>query len=115
MSFNDLEQKKIENALAAFLSQRRPPVHVRSQLDIGYHQSGLSIELVEIRPQWDDPKTIRERAFAKATYVKTQKVWKIFWQRADLKWYAYEPTPTVKAIEDFLAIVQRDKHACFFG
>jgi hypothetical protein len=115
MSFNDLEQKRIENALAAFLARRRPPVHVRAQVDIGCRQTGQSIELFEIRPQWDDPTIIREHPFAKATYVKTQKVWKVFWRRADLKWHGYEPTPTVKAIEEFIAIVHEDKHACFFG
>ncbi|MGH8716972.1 MAG: DUF3024 domain-containing protein [Burkholderiales bacterium] len=28
---------------------------------------------------------------AKATYVKAQDVWKVFWQRADLKWHRYDP------------------------
>ena len=115
MPFNDIEQKRIEKALAAFLARRRPPVHVRSQLDIGYRQSGQSIELVEIRPQWDDPTIIREHPFAKATYVKTQMAWKLFWRRADLKWHGYEPAPTVKTIEEFLAIVHKDEYACFFG
>lgn len=115
MSFNDLEQKRIEKALTAFLALRRPPAHIRPQLDIAYHQSGQSIELVEIRPQWDDPTIIREHPFAKATYVKTQKLWRVFWQRADLRWQGYEPTPTVNTIEDFLALVHEDEHACFFG
>ena len=115
MAFNDIEQKKIDDALAAFLATRRPPPEVRAKVDIGYHQSGQSIELVEIRPDWKNPKIIREQPFAKATYVNTRKVWKVFWQRADLKWHAYEPAPVAKDIEAFLAIVLDDEHGCFFG
>lgn len=115
MAFHELERERIEKALAAFLAKRRPPVHIRPQLDFGYRLSGQSVELVEIRPQWDNPGKIREHPFAKATYVKTQNVWKVFWQRADLKWHGYEPVPTVPSIEKFLAIVDADEYACFFG
>jgi len=115
MSFHDLEKKKIEKALAAFLVKRRPPAHIRPQLDLGYKLSGQSVELFEIRPQWDDPSKIHEHPFAKATYVKTQNVWNVFWQRADLKWHGYEPVPTVPSIEKFLAVVDTDEYACFFG
>jgi len=115
MTFDDLEQKRIEKALAAFLDKRRPPVHIRSQLDIGYRLSGQSVELIEIRPQWDDPSKIHDHPFAKATYVKAKNVWKVFWQRADCKWHGYEPASTVPTIEQFLALVDEDEQACFFG
>ena len=64
MTFNDLERKRIENAMSGFMAKRRPPVHVRSQLDIGYRLVGQSIEIFEIRPQWDDLSVIVERSFA---------------------------------------------------
>ena len=35
--------------------------------------------------------------------------------RSDLKWHSYQPEPEVSAIDDFLAVVQKDEHACFFG
>ena len=78
----NLEKKRIENALDKFLAKRRPPPHIRKELDIGYRLSGQSIELLEIRPQWDDPSIIHQRPFAKATYVRTQDCWKVFWMRA---------------------------------
>ena len=115
MSFDDIEKKRIEKALAGFLDRKRPPVHIRPQLDFGYRLSGQSIALTEIRPQWDDPSTIHERAFAKATYIKAQRVWKISWQRADLKWHSYQPVPSVPSVEEFLAVVDADECACFFG
>ena len=115
MSFNDLEKKRIENALDKFLAKRRPAPHIRKELDIGYRLTGQSVELVEIRPQWDDPTIIRERPFAKATYVRTQDCWKVFWMRATLKWQGYEPNATVASIDEFLAVVNRDQYGCFWG
>lgn len=115
MAFSEFEQKKIEKALAGFLAKRRPAPHIRPELDFGYSLAGQSIELFEIRPQWDDPTRIRKHPFAKATYVKTRNVWKVFWQRADLKWHGYQPTLTVPTIEKFLEVVDADECGCFFG
>jgi len=115
ITFNDLDNKRIENAMATFLAKRRPPPHIRSQVDIGFRLIGQSIEVFEIRPQWDNPSIIREHPFAKATYVRTQNLWKVFWKRSDLKWHGYEPASTVKSIEEFLAAVDADPYGCFFG
>lgn len=60
-------------------------------------------------------KSQMESPVAKASYVKTQGIWKIFWQRADLKWHRYEPTPAVETLEEFLAVVEKDEYACFWG
>ena len=115
MTFSELEIKRIEKAVNKFMEKRRPPIHIRDQLDFGFRIKGQGVELYEIRPMWDDPDKKIEGAFAKATYVKTKKVWKIYWQRADLKWHGYQPEPEVKNIEDFLSVVDQDAHGCFFG
>ncbi len=115
MSFSDIEQKRIEKALAAFLERNRPPVHIRSKLDISYRQSGQSIELFEIHSEPGTRARIREFPFAKATYVRTQRVWKLYWLRGDLKWHSYKPAPTARTIEALLDLVQIDEYACFFG
>ena len=115
MAFNDLDRKRIEKAMTPFLDKRRPPPHIRPQLDIGYRLIEQSVELFEIRLQEDDPTIIREPPFAKATYVGTQNLWKVFWKRADLKWHGDKPALTVKSIEDFLAVVDAAPHGCFFG
>jgi len=52
---------------------------------------------------------------AKTTYVKKTGKWKVYWQRADLKWHSYQPTPEVDNLEEFLALVDRDEHGCFKG
>ena len=115
MAFNDIERKRLENTLAAYIEQRRPPAPVRPQLDLCYRLSGHSVELCEVRPDWKDPAVSTTRAYAKATYVKTQDVWKIYWMRADLKWHAYQPQASVKALADFLALVDADAYGCFCG
>ena len=115
MAFNDIERKKLQKALDAFVERRRPPMPKRSQLDFSYNLSGHHVELVEIRPQWDDASVICRRPYARATYVRTQNIWKIFWQRASLKWNGYDPVPTASSIEGFLKAVEADPYGCFYG
>ena len=88
---------------------------MREKLDIGYKIENQSIIIHEIRPRFDNPDIKIEPEFAKATYVRKKNHWKIFWLRANLKWYAYEPTPTVESLEDFLQLIEDDPHGCFKG
>jgi hypothetical protein len=115
MGFDELARKRIEGTVAAYVQKRRPPVHVRPQLDIGFQVSGNSVEIFELRPAWKQPTEILKEPVAKATFVKTRDVWKVFWQRADLKWHSYDPAPTVGSIEKFLELVDADPHGCFWG
>jgi hypothetical protein len=115
MALSEFEQKKCEKEVRAFVEKRRPPPHIRDELDLGFRVNGQSAEIFEIRPLWRHPGEKIEEAVAKATYVKTQKVWKVYWQRADLKWHRYEPDPEVSSLQEFLALVDRDEYACFFG
>lgn len=115
MALSEFEAKRVEKAVLAFLQKHRPPPHVRPELDLGYRIIGQSVELFEIRPRWDKPSEKRQYPFAKATYVRSTGIWKVYWQQADLKWHAYDPAPQVGSLEKFLEIVAEDKHACFFG
>ncbi|NYE59334.1 hypothetical protein FHW58_000486 [Duganella sp. 1224] len=42
---NDLEKKKIENAVGSFVARRRPPVHVRQDVDLDFRITGHSVEI----------------------------------------------------------------------
>jgi hypothetical protein len=42
-------------------------------------------------------------------------VWRVFWQRRDLKRRSYEPKPEVKSVVEFASLVNEDAHACCFG
>jgi hypothetical protein len=115
MAFSELEIKRLEKLVGAFIEKRRPPPSIRSKLDLGFRIQGQSVELFEVRPDRQKADEYRQIPFAKATYVKTQDIWKIYWQRADMKWHGYQPHPECSNIAKFLAIVERDEYACFFG
>lgn len=115
MALSEHEQHRFEKPVKAFIQLRRPPPHIRPKLDIGYRFENQSVEIFEIRPAFRRPNELVENAVAKATYVKGQQIWKVYWMRADLKWHRYEPQASVKSIEDFLAVVDEDQYGCFFG
>ncbi len=115
MAISEFEIKRCEKALEKFMAIKRPPIHVREQVDLCYRIVNQSVEIFEVRPNFRAPEKKIEAPVAKATYVKTRKIWRIFWMRQDLKWHGYQPVPEVRHFEDFLQVVKEDAHACFFG
>lgn len=115
MAISEFEINKCEKVAQKFMAEHRPPAHIRNEVDLGFRIENQSIEVFEIRPQWNNPSNKIEQPVAKATYVKNQKIWKVYWQRADLKWHSYEPVPTVKTLDEFFIIVGEDQYSCFFG
>jgi len=115
MSFNELDLKRIEKEIKAFIEKRRPPVEIRNEVDLSYKIDKFSILIFEIRPIWNNPKEKMEIPVAKATFVKATNIWKIFWKRADLKWHKYDPLPDVKTMKEFIAEVDKDQYGCFWG
>jgi len=115
MAFSEIEIQRYKKIMDAFLERRRPPAHLRDKVDLGFRLKGQSVEIFEVRPMWRNPGEKIEHAVAKATYVKTRKAWKVYWQRADLKWHGYAPAPIVEKLEEFVRLVEKDKHHCFWG
>ena len=115
MPLSEFEIKSCERDIAKFMEARRPPVHIRDQLDFGYRIENQSVLLFEIRPDWQDKSKKMKSSIAKATYVKRHSHWKVYWERADLKWHSYEPHPVADLLSEFLSVVAEDKWACFFG
>jgi hypothetical protein len=115
MAISEFEIKRYEKIVGQYIEKRRPAPHVRNQVDLAFRIEGQSVIIYELRELWNQPDKKIESPISKATYVKNTKTWKIYWQRADLKWHRYEPTPEVKTIEEFLAVVEEDEYACFWG
>ena len=115
MAISEFEIRRNEKIMDAYIERHRPPVNIRDQLDLGYRLKGQNIELFEIRPRWDAPEQKIEEMIAKTTFVKSSGLWKVFWQRADLKWHRYEPEPVVESLEAFLVLITEDKYHCFHG
>jgi Protein of unknown function (DUF3024) len=115
MALSELELKRCEHDVKRFVEHRRPPAHIRPELDFGYRIEGQSVEIFEIRPDWRDRSIKRETPVAKATYVRSSNRWKVYWLRSDLKWHRYEPSGEVRSLAQVLAVVDRDEFGCFFG
>ncbi|TKB72489.1 MAG: DUF3024 domain-containing protein [Nitrospira sp.] len=45
--------------------------------------------IFERRPKWDNPKEWIESPVAKRKFIRSANKWRLYWRRADLKWYEY--------------------------
>lgn len=112
-----LTKEEIENAqeiMNKYIEKKRPPIEIRDKVDLSYKIENKSIEIFEIRPVYKGPGIVNI-PIAKTTFTRTSNTWKIYWQRADLKWHLYEPKKEVKSLNDFIRIIDEDKHCCFWG
>ena len=109
---NEIE---IIEVMEGFLINSRPPENIRHEVDIAYKIENQSVIIFEIRSHWKNKTEKIEMNVAKATYVKTENYWKIFWFMSDMKWHAYKPNPTVKFLKEFSKIVTEDEFNCFWG
>lgn len=105
----------IEKQIHDFVEKRRPPKDIRDQLDIGYTYDNGTFEIFEIRPQWNKPENILHHSVAKATYIKSQQYWKLYWKRANGSWEHYDPVSILPSITDVLHCIDNDVHGCFWG
>lgn len=113
MAFSELELVRVNRIMTPYLARRRPPPEIREELDIGYCVQGQSVIIHEDRRLYDGARLLEP--VAKATWVRTQKVWKIFWMRADLRWHSYEPLPKARTLDKVLEGVDADPYGCFWG
>ncbi len=102
-------------AVGAFIEKRRPPARIRPKLDIRADINGSEVVIYHLRPHFQETHRILELPFAKAKWIDSHQVWRLFWMRASGKWNAYQPFPEAKTIAAILAEVDRDSHCCFFG
>ncbi len=106
----------VEVQLRSFIESLRPTdEETRKKLDFGYSWDGQIALLFEIRPQWNDPNKILQHDFAKLRYVKSSKIWKLYWMRGSGKWEAYEPQPESTNVQELLTEIKNDVYGCFFG
>ena len=114
MPFNDIERMRAKRAVRAFMERRRPPPHIRPQLDMGYRIGDGTVELFTVRKE-GAPRRCEEWAIARATFDPQRGAWKVSWMRSDSRWYGYDPEPRVGSIQRFLDVVDEDLYGCFFG
>ncbi len=115
MAFDAIKIVDIIQVMENYISTVRPSEEIRKDLDISYEIKGQSVILNEVRPAWRIPVKILVLGYAKATFIRSRNIWKIYWKRADRKWHSYPPAESVGTLQDFLRIVDKDAHGCFHG
>ena len=115
MSLELLTTIDIIEVMENYVSGIRPPEHLREKLDITYTIEDQSVILHEVRPVFNTPHIKKAYGYAKATFIKSSKKWKVFWMRSNLKWTPYEPEPQVKSLTEFVKLVEEDAYQCFKG
>jgi hypothetical protein len=114
VAFSEIELKRIEGILEPFC-RRRSPAHARHQVRTEYSVKGHDVMIVEVRTVWDDPTRWMEYGVAKLKFNRKAGEWGLFWQRASLKWEAYEPLAQSRDLALLVEEIDRDPHCCFFG
>ncbi len=116
MAFTDLEIAQHMKVLEeSFWTRRRPPLHLRGKIREGQRFTDQAIELFFVRPAYDRPGQHVEESIAKVQRVRTQRVWRIFWKRADGKWHGYKSSAKARTLAAALRVIDEDAHGCFFG
>lgn len=113
MKVVDLNYAKVE----AYVKSKRPPADIRHKLDFGFSYEKNTFEIFEIRPVWrsPDPNDYRKSSFVKFRYIKSRKIWKLYWMRASGKWELYEPFPESINVDQILDCIETDAYGCFYG
>ena len=82
---------------------------------LDYSVKKHDVDIFEIRPKWNKPGEYMQTPVAKIRYVRTANEWRLFWMRANLKWYSYEPFPSSRDLAEVVNVVDQDELCCFFG
>jgi hypothetical protein len=45
----------------------------------------------------------------------SNRAWRIFWKRANGRWFRYQPCPDAPTLAEALRVIDVDPHGCFFG
>ncbi len=112
MAFTPEQLSECVREVGRFVAKRRPPPHVREQVDLRAEIKKTEILLVHRRripgKEYDSP-------IAKVRWIAARRVWILYWMRANFKWLAYETERPLLTIGAALDEVDRDSFGCFFG
>ena len=113
MALSEFEERRIHKVVGSYLQTHRPPPHLRDELDIWVGVQDQSA-VIHLRRRLADGGHL-DSFLAKATWVKSRQLWKIYWLRASGRWQSYEPRPEVTSLEDFCRVIDDDEYGCFWG
>ena len=73
MALSEFEQRRICKIVGEYLESRRPPLHLRKELDFAVRIKGQSVFIDTLRRTMDG--TSVQYPLAKATWVKSRQWW----------------------------------------
>lgn len=114
MAFSELEIKRIAQTVGEFC-RKSSPAHLKNELSLEYVLKGHEVVIFERRPQWDNPKEWMESPVAKLKFIRSANKWRLYWQRADLKWHEYPGLSSSEHIGNLVREIDADPLTCFFG
>ena len=115
MAFTDTELELIDATVGALVRRRRPPEHLRDQVDLEVEIDGHRVRVFTIRPRWSDPSRTVRSGVAQFTYTRTRNTWKLYWMRRDGKWHAWGPAENIGALKELVQVVDEDRSGGFWG
>ena len=114
MAFNDIELQRINNVVGGFCT-KRSPAHLRDKLRLEFEVEKYNVIIFEVRPLWNNLDEVGKYPIAKLNYVASKKIWKLYWQRANVKWTKYEAKESAQKLDDLAQEIDKDRYGCFFG
>jgi hypothetical protein len=114
MAFTELELKRIDKILGGYCRDKIRP-ELADELRFVYEIEGQSVVLAEERPDWRDPSEHMRKRVAKFRFVRSSRLWTLYWMRADLRWHRCEPADSTPNLARLLEILDRDEYCAFFG
>src|SRR6476619_6802148 len=95
----------------------RVPDHVRDRVRVEVDLADRHLTIVECRPPWraDNGSEWTRFPIARLRYVKTRRLWSLYWRDRNLRFHEYDRVPATSKIEELLAELDRDPIAIFWG
>jgi hypothetical protein len=113
MPFTTLEVQLIHRVVGEFCD-RRIPNHVKDKVRLTYTIKSNEIVIFEERLV-DNPSAWMEMEIAKLRYFRGRNEWRLYWKRANDKWWPYETRTKLTTLEAMVREIDEDSHGCFFG
>ncbi len=103
--------------IQSYVIGKRPSVEIRDRLDYGFKYEKNAYEIFEVRPVWNsqDPSDYQKLSFVRIRYIKTKRIWKLYWMRGSGKWELYKPFPESTSLDKLLTTIDEDSFGCFYG
>ncbi len=114
MAFSEADLQRIKK-LGGGLCGKRTPEKLRDELRFEYEIEKQNVIMHEVRPAWNNPSEYKNPPMAKLSFIKSQKLWKLYWKRASGKWEKYQPNESNKDLGVLIKEMDKDTFGCFFG